>query len=258
MSDLIAGDIGVIADPASEGSGLTCAPWATSGDVCAPCVDNDDVSAVIDDQLQVASDILFLLSGRRWPGVCSDTVRPCARPRCHGSISCSCGGLSTVVLGPNLVAVSQVKVDGEVLSDALYRVDTAHDELVRLPDANGSRVSWPCCQRLDLADTEDDTFSVTYTYGAEPPVGGVKAAAELACELALSCTGGTCRLPKRVQTVTRQGVTVALIDSLDLFERGMTGLPSVDLWLKSVNPNGLSRRAKVLSPDTMQPNRRIG
>lgn len=256
MSDLTAGDIGVIADPTTTASGLTCAPWATSGDVCAPCIDNADVDDIIENQLQVASDILFLLSGRRWPGVCSDTVRPCARPMCGGSLSCACGGLSVVKLGPNLQAVSQVKLDGDVLlAGTDYRVDTEHDELVKL---RSTRNSWPCCQRLDLADTEDDTFSVTYTFGSAPPSGGVAAAAELACELALSCTGGNCRLPKRVQSITRQGVTIALLDSFDVFERGMTGLPAVDLWLKSVNPHGISRRAKVVSPDTMQPTRRIG
>lgn len=257
MSDLVAGDIGVIADPSTSASGLTCAPWATSGDICDPCIDNTDVEDVLDTSLQVASDILFLLSGRRWPGTCEATIRPCARPVCGSGYGCSCSGLSVIKLGPDLQAVSQVKLDGTVLVEGTdYRVDTYEDELVKLR-ANGKN-AWPCCQRMDLPDTEQQTFSVAYTYGTAPPAGGVRAAADLACQLALACSGGKCALPKEtVQSITRQGITIAMVDRSQLFAKGLTGLSDVDLWLTSVNPNGLSRRARVISPDTMQHARRV-
>ena len=108
-----------------------------------------------------------------------------------------------------------------------------------------------CCQRLDLADTEEDTWSITYTYGQNPPIGGIRAAAVLACELTLAFqpeTVNQCRLPKRVTSITRQGVSMAILDPLTLFADGLTGLSEVDLWVSSVAVGAKRRRASVIVP----------
>jgi hypothetical protein len=52
-------------------------------------------------------------------------------------------------------------------------------------------------------------------------------------------------LPERVQTITRQGVTVGFLDPQDFLEKGRTGITMIDLWLRSVNPRGISRRARM-------------
>lgn len=244
----------------------TCSPWAAPADVCAPCSDEGFDVGVLTTSLQVASDILFDLTRRRWPGVCTDVVRPCGyrtRSRwgvggvgwcgCNSSSTCGCRRLSEIRLpGHPVVEVTSVKIDGVVVAPARYRIDN-NRWLVYLPESDeAERRGWPCCQRLDLADTEDDTWSIAYSFGTLPPPGGNRAAASLGCQLALACspaTVGQCALPKRVTSIVRQGVTMAVVDPLTLFKDGLTGLADVDLWVAAVNRGAATRPATVWSPN---------
>jgi hypothetical protein len=152
-----------------------------------------------------------------------------------------------------LVTISQVKVDGVALVAGVdYRVDD-YRYLVRL---GGS--SWPHCQNVLLADTEPNTWSVIVSGGMAPPVGGQLAAGALAGELigALVNPSAT-QLPPRTQTVVRQNLTLGLHDPAELFDNNLTGIPLVDLWVKSCNPKGYQRRATISSPDRPRPVRRI-
>ena len=115
---------------------------------------------------------------------------------------------------------------------------------------------WPSCQILDLPDTEDGTFSVTYRYGQDPPVSGQHAAAALACEFYRACGGGggtgDCDLPQTAVRVTRQGVSIDKTVAVDWFleRRGIrgwkTGILAVDGFLNSVNPDTMRRAAADL------------
>lgn len=265
-----------------------CSPWTTANEVqtCAPCADVLD--ATLADMIDVASDVLFALSGYRFPGECEDTVRPCGgRPGNDGPIrqvegdivptrstatgiqvgcgcssprACGCGGVSEITLGGwPVIEVTQVKLDGVVLDLARYRVDD-YRYLVRLPDADGSHQSWPCCQEIDLPSTEDNTFEVSFTYGQAPPASGVLAAKVLACELALACTGGDgCRLPKRVTSIVRQGIAMTVIDPFEFLTDGLTGLYEVDLFLGTHGAARTKRMpAAVVNPDIHRAIRRTG
>ena len=193
-------------------------------------------------------DIASEFSGRQFPGVCERTVRPCECRDCPPAGCCGCCHLSRVKLaGYPVRSVDEVKIDGAVIPPEQYRVDR-YKWLVYLADENGRRQSWPGCQRLDLDDTEADTFSVTYTYGADPPEAGILAAAELACQIATAATGGECALPPGTTRVTRQGITV----DLEKAQAALMSLPLVSLFLATYNPAGLRRRSSVWSPD-LQP-----
>lgn len=268
-----------------------CADWAVEGDLCSPCDDYELDAAIVADALQSASEILFHLSGRQFSGECEETVRPCSRwtkevrygqvrppasfvgqveelgvprivCRCQSGPACGCSRLDEITLGGRPIRdISEVRVDGAVLDDSLYRVDD-YSRLVRLDDPDGTNPGWPCCQDL-AADpaTDDDTFQVTFTYGQDPPQSGVTAAAVLACEFILACSPETlnqCRLPRKVVQVVRQGVTISKVDPTDILQSGRTGLLEVDLFLQSVNPNNLQRRARVISPDRRRRVRRAG
>lgn len=257
-----------------------CTPWATTADVdqCEPCETYDQDLSLLEDMLAVASDALFHLSGHQFAGTCQDTVRPCgcsagggpaywSRDRacgCRSGRACGCTTVHEISLGVfPLTSIVSVIVDGAALGADRYRIDD-NRWLVRLPDADGSNPGWPHCQRMDLDTTEDETFAVTFTYGMPPPVGGVRAAASLACQLSLACQPDTvdrCRLPQRVRSITRAGVSMdmaVVLDPLELFREGRTGLVEVDLWLASVNPHGVRRRATVHSPDVFRGVRRAG
>lgn len=263
-----------------------CQVWAGPQDVDRL---HDDASTLdqglLAEMLLVASDVLFPLSRHRFAGHCRDTVRPCSRPcvrggpsdpgagattappsrslwvRCrHGRSRCSCGYVDEVTLGgAPIVAIHEVKVDGAVVSPARYRVDD-HRWLVRLEDADGTRPGWPTCvDMLEDPDADDDTFQVDFTYGRKPPDAGRVAAAELAYQLALASTGADgCQLPQRVQTITRQGISFAVLDPFDFLEAGRTGIYLVDAFLQAFNPSGARRDPAILSPDGTGAVRRAG
>lgn len=219
-----------------------CAPWCDLTDAPAPCSDYGFDADVYSRFALVASNILFKLSFRRYPGICRESVRPCFH-----AADCRCCSLGAVV-PPSLPAVEivSVTVDGVDLAASAYRVDN-YRELVRLDTGDGI-TSWPCWQDQRLPLTELGTWGYTYDYGLEPPEDGVMAAASLACQLSVAwnpATTGECRLPKRVTSMVRQGVSIAVLDPLDLFEQGRTGIPEVDLFLAAERMGRKDRPATV-------------
>lgn len=240
-----------------------CTPWATVNDTVCSADDFDE--DVLENALAAATDVLFELSGRQFPGSCRETVRP--HHECCGfeqpsrivgrtPLRRSCGGVSEVSLGITPVTeVEEVKVDGVVLDDSLYRVDN-FSTLVRLPE-DGSRRSWPCCQDLALDSDQEGTFEVTFLYGRMPPALGVDAAAKLGCEIAKAMSDQECALPERVTNVSRQGISVSVVNPGDFLDDGKTGIYLVDLFLQSYNPNKLARPPGIMSPD-IGSSRRVG
>lgn len=255
-------------------------PCQWEADTAACCPTWGDLT--LDQQqfaLDVATEILWRATGRRF-GLCEITVRPCRQP-CAGTAGpawptsvpaggafrpvldggtwlniacgqcgddCHCGSLCEITLPGPVDSIVQVKLDGEVLDPSDYLV-TDHRKLVR---AGGE--CWPTCQDLTLPDDEPGTLSVTYLQGIPVPPGGRAAAAELACELGKACAGASgCRLPRRVQSITREGVSMSFLDSMDFLADGLTGLYAVDLWIRAVNPHGLAQGARVYSPDRRPP-----
>lgn len=233
----------------------TCDPWASLDDVGAAGDEFDSEQLV--DALQLASDVLYNFTGRQWPGLCTmDDYRPnCYREAgscgCQSSSTCGCGGRGEVKLPGPVIDVTQVRIDGVVIDPSRYRVD-AYRWLVYLPQDGDERQAWPCCQRRDVPPTADDTFSIDYVYGGPPPAGGTRSAASLGLELVKSMAPDEddhCRLPERVTAITRQGISLAVIDPLTLFADGLTGLPEVDLWTSSILVGAKRRRASVWRPD---------
>lgn len=252
-----------------------CAPWISGDDVAECCSVETTSGALFDVVAEQASDLLFELSGRIYAGECQRLVRP-------GCDSCSCGfqvlsrghvvgpwdygyplmlcDSCLLACEPSLVKLAgmpvreilEVKIDGVVVPDTEYRIFN-YRYLQRLNNGH-----WPHSQNLTLADTEDDTFSVLYNYGADPPLLGISAAASIACEMYKACetaTAGSCALPTGVTRITRQGIT---IDRLAFTswgyrdKRWATGLPLVDAFLATVNPAGLQRRPVFWSPGKRQ------
>jgi hypothetical protein len=242
-----------------------CSIWTTNEDVAACC--DADVGTdydLFEEAAIAASQLLWELSGRLHAGTCEKTVRPCGVPNCgiqvlsRGHIvgewdgyawdgyQCGCTPVSRVKLsGYPVREIIEVKIDGAVVDPADYRLD----EWRYLTRVDGGR--WPNCQRLDLDDTEDGTFSVRYTYGQNPPVYGQLAARQLACETYKGCAGDECALPEGVSRVVRQGIVIEKLAFVAWGRQGgswRTGLYFVDAFLNSVNPAGIKRRPTIWSP----------
>lgn len=254
--------------------GLTCTPWATSADALAPCNTYAADESELDLAMVIATDVLFELTRRKFTGVCSDVIRPVAQYRkldqrppawwpvvgglprsrwgwcsCNRTPEYGCASVPQIRLprGPVVPGSVEVKINGAAFTDFAV-IDRR--KLIRT-DGDG----WPCCQDLRLPDTEDRTWSVTWDYGVDPPPGGARSAAVLGCELYAAFhpeSGCPCNLPKRVTTISRQGVTMAILDPLTLFKDGLTGLPSVDLWVASVLLGDKRRRPAMMVPGRLR------
>lgn len=230
-----------------------------------------------------ATEILDALTGRRF-AQCALDYRPCGRRctlaqgyftwpvgapangggmpwmvpfidmgvwrNCGCTGGCSCSARCEVHFPGPVAAVTEVKVDGLVLDPAAYRLDL-HKGLPVLVRTDGE--CWPECQDMALDTTEIGSFVVTYQPGEPVPLSGRLAAGLLACEFAKSCAGQDCSLPAQLQSLTRNGVQVQVVDPSSLLENGLTGVAMVDLWVRSVNPLRKAQRSRVLSSDLVGP-----
>jgi hypothetical protein len=250
---------------------LVCDLWASTEQVLASGLDLSEIpedTGILDDALAIASDILFTLSGRRWRGTsCTRTVKLEPRPyrpplsvgwnhrrlveiaRLEVLFGHSFGRPHPLFL-PDwpVTAITSVVDNGPVTGttpNVDVTVDPATYDLVNARrvdhlDTGGHRIAWPW----------QHAFTITYVYGQNPPPGGVRSAIALGAQIALAAVGSKkCRLPQRTSQVNRQGVAITILDPMEFITKGQTGLPEIDLWIASVNPNGGRRRPAVWSPD---------
>lgn len=262
---------------APQASSGPCSDWVDADyvlDICSNDAESTDAT-VFEPWITIASDLLFRLSGRQFPGSCALTVRPCGTggicagwawpltPREYGWLTfaqygglwgwywpdgrrgCGCQHVSRVHLPDYPVtSITEVTIDGVAVDPDTYalrefryvdRLDTA---------------LWPSCQDMRRPLGEEGTWGITYVWGAPIPASGVQAAAVLACELYKDFIGGDCRLPKNVTQLTRQGVSMQLATVWGQVNGvWATGLKEIDAFLQAVNPAGLTGPTTVWSPD---------
>lgn len=247
--------------------------WTPNTSICSTW--GSYAPEVQDYALQFASYILWAATGRQF-GLCSVQVRPYrvrAMPAyvtypasfdpwggssgafAWGLVASgsgtqlvnwadSCAGSPPEIVLPGPVGtVTSVTVDGVVVDPSAYRLDG--DRLVR-QDGN----SWPIAQDLSKPLGQVNTWSVTYTRGKPVPAEVNLATGVYACQVAKARAGGTCVLPNRVTSITRQGVSVQMINLSDVIDKGMTGVSDVDMIIAAVNPYHARARPRVLSLDT--------
>ena len=250
-----------------------CEPWPLISECLPPGWSADETEWTPQQRaaVEVASALLRRFTAGQY-GLCRIKVRPCRDPRaphvpvgtgwvtpmlfdgrllniscrCR-AITCGCADIPEISLGSNVHSIVEVKVDGAVLPNTAYRVDS--NRLLVRTDGQ----PWPTCQDIALPDTAIGTWSVTYRRGNAPDRAGQLAVTTLAVEIFKACQGDKkCGLPARVTSVVREGVTYDLLDDLSVFERGRTGLPRVDMWLAAVNPFSVRSTLAVYSPDTVR------
>lgn len=238
-------------------------------------------SALTADQQALASRLaaftLYSLTGRQF-GTVTLTLRPCNAPMlpplyqtypvnllnpwgtdegqtyypvyivdgvwhnagCAG-INC-CGAACELDLKLPTVSIVSVTTDGATVDPSAYRIDNGHI-LVRTDGA-----CWPRCQDFGK-DSGTGVFTVEGVFGQAVPLEVLDAAGILACEIAKAITNQACRLPQRMQSLSRQGVSVQFPSVNSYLDRGLTGLNEVDQLVVQMNPARLIQAPKVYSPD---------
>lgn len=235
--------------------------------------------------LRLAAFTVYSLTGRQF-GTVTETLRPCNAPPLPplyqtypvnlinpwgsdegqtyyplyifngvwhnvGCAGINCCGASCELLLPLTVSIVSVVIDGATLDPSAYRVDNGNI-LVR---TDGSNDCWPKCQDLGKDLGVKDTWSVTGVFGRPVPDEVLDATALLACEIGKGIAGQPCRLPSRMQSLSRSGVTVQFPAANSYLDRGLTGLNEVDQLVVQFNPGQLAQSPQVFSMD-MSPNRR--
>lgn len=165
-----------------------------------------------------------------------------------------------ILLGHTPVrSIDQVVQDGLILAPTTYRLDDAR-WLVRIDGQ-----TWPYWQDWThdsapgAGGDQSSTMQVKLTWGEDPPPDGIYAASTLAGELGLAAAStGECRLPRNVQSVTRQGTSMLMMDPSVLLANGLFGIPEIDQFVRSTNPHHLQQPATMTSPDIPRAVRRAG
>jgi hypothetical protein len=252
--------------PPGPVSAVLCAAWATPADVpeqYRPLLSTE----LWEVYLMLASEILYRLSGSQYSGGgCTDTATLRSRPPAAGTGSwpysrtwgeCSCWSLGSWGDG-RLIPPAPGVWTGTHYSPMAIKLPHGHVTAVTSVTVNGDAfAAWKLdgagwLERTDGAGwiVCGDVTEIAYAWGVAPPEAGKQAAVRLAIEFALAYNNDSaCQLPQRVQTVTRQGISIGVLDPQDFLDKGRTGIYLVDLFLVAANPHSLRRRARVWSPD---------
>lgn len=223
--------------------------------------------------VSMAVDLLWNWSGRRF-GVC-----PVMASLAHDPLACGCAALSGGstyygrrgragvggVWQPALVAGRMVNVACGCWADPcvcpplpvgvvrlpgpVARVDRVLVDGAPIPESEWSLAPGGLLQRAGGVPWPHEGLTVEYGQGVPVPVGGQIAAGVLAWELgkAVGDCDGDCALPQRLQAITRQGVSVAVMDQFEDLDDGRTGIWLIDSWVASVTRPKTG--GTVVSPD---------
>lgn len=170
------------------------------------------------------------ITGGQWVNSCG----------CSTSDACSCGPVDEVFLPGPVGAIVEVKIDGVIIDPTWYRVDNGNRLI-----AQHASLKWPLCQDMSKAD---GAFTVTYYRGAAPNDMTNWAAGLLANEFYKACSGGDCKLSRKVKTAVRGSATYEL--DWNLFEDGWTRIEAVDAVIRIYNPHHVKQPSRVLTPDS--------
>lgn len=203
---------------------------------------------------QAAVNYLWNWTGRVF-GLCEVTVHPCLTSCRNKAVSplqvmwagrgasmccdtgCTCWNTGKLLRLPGPIhSVTEVTYEGMAFTD--FQIVNSR----WLGRTDGQ--TWPrVC---------DGELVITYKRGVEAPSGGRIAAKALALELAKAVgLDNTCKLPQRVQNITRQGVSVTMLDAFEGLSEGKTGIWIVDSWIASIRQTRDS--SSVLSVDVPRP-----
>lgn len=192
---------------------------------------------------EIAVRVFYELLGRRWVWPAVTTTERLDIPSGQDWISLE-GRPVISIASVVLRRAGMNDVDVDYVLENTYRLRLSR----ALPAYGGTRLT---------CFGERPSVEITYTYGSPPPLEIEAAIDELAKEILLSYTDpDECSLPDTVTSVSRQGISMQLISTTELFDKGFVGISAVDRALNRFNPTATRRKARVFSPNKPPPQRR--
>lgn len=226
------------------------APWITVEQTAFP---NSDYAQTAVDY---ATFILYKLTGEKYPGAIKtiesyvrETNRP-SRDALIGGREVSIDNAVSVpsrvsypqrlyLRGAPVVEVHSVLQGGVELDPQEYTL--YNRKFLKL----NSRSNWDYACGMG-------GITVEYTYGMLPPNAGVLAATTLANELLIlmgeGSSGNECRIPERVRSISREGISFDMIDPQEFMDDGRTGIWEIDLFIRTANPARSKKQPRIISP----------
>lgn len=222
---------------------VPCTPWVAPDswpDACTTCTSPTDPQ--IDSAWALASAWMYRETAYRFPGNCAIEGRVCSECDCYGRCCC----YDYVDLQAGLWPIATITsiegyFDGLVesaLTPAKYRYDRP-DRLVFL---DGYR---PPKQSLNTSYGSPYTWKINATIVGSPPLDVLKATELLACEFLTEDTTGSCKLSKRVTTISDQGITIGF----DRTPTQITGIYRIDHVVESYKR--VKRVPRIISKDVV-------
>lgn len=151
-----------------------------------------------------------------------------------------CAGFLAFRLPGRPVSAERVWVDGAELAPDAWTLDP-DGTLVRTDGG-----TWRYAQNV-----YSPTWIVAYTEGVVVDAAGNAAAGRLALEIGRALLADpACRLNPRTRDLVRGGTSISLADPNEPANAGLTGLVSVDRWVRAVNPAGLPALASLSGMNT--------
>lgn len=216
--------------------------WLSKSDTIDP--DGEFTQAAVD----LASRILFQATGEKYTGISTST--DAYQDQYNASVQLQpvvvYGDVINVPRFPTgvrnlrlrstpVLSVISITRNGVVMDSTAYTLrNNAY-----IVQTNG--VPW-------VLDSRD--LMITYRHGTPIPPSGKRVATRLANELIHSWKDdGLCSLPERVQSVTRQGMSFAILDPQEFIHNGKVGIVEVDYFIQAVNPDKARKKSKVFSVD---------
>jgi hypothetical protein len=212
-------------------------------------------SEYAEDAIQLASQMLWAMSGRKYSGTATVTERyvrfsPLINTRLlqEAAVLNSRVNKALQIVEPWVSAETRIRLRGQPVTQ-IHTVRNVGSGVIVSPDSyyivDHSTLQFSEGALIVPADIE-----ISYSYGVLPPIAGRMAARRLALEYIKLWSGSDdCALPERVTSVNRQGVSYTIIDSQEFIDEMRTGIYEVDLFLKAINPDKARKRSKVFSPD---------
>jgi hypothetical protein len=214
---------------------------------------------------EVASNLLWMMSGRKYTGEVTVTERYVCAKRAYRLGPSSKNYYGVLIAGEVYnIPITDFQEYAELVSDGLSpesriklrgrpvtKIHTVRTRDGRILDPSSYYlVDHSTIQAAAGVPWTPCNVEITYTYGAPVPTSGKMAARTLAIEFAKLWSGDEeCMLPQRITSISRQGISYTLLDSQDFIDDMRTGLYAVDLFLKSVNPDKARAKARVFTPD---------
>jgi hypothetical protein len=240
----------------------------------------------LEDVVLQASEIIYNMTGRQFAGTQNAKVRPW--------VPCTCGwwygyagypgyaatypilpgypwgaGSGCCCFPPRInlgfwpvTTINQIWYNGQAQPLTDFHLDNyrwlVRNDGLRFPGYSNNMYA----EKGGPLDNVNDgfVFEVDLDYGVEVPRLIKRATRELACSLLNECLCAddkSCKTPDRVNNISRQGVSISLIDPLDILREGGTGIYAVDLAIRTYNPSKLQSPSFVWAPDLSGSRQRI-